>query len=145
VFAYLSLFVVAFVAATLLPASSEALLLSLRQQGYLLWALWLAATAGNTLGSCVNWWLGREILRFQHRRWFPVDEKKLERASGQFARFGSWSLLFAWLPIVGDPLTFVAGILRIRFDLFLLLVATGKAARYALVLMIGHSLLGISA
>jgi membrane protein YqaA with SNARE-associated domain len=82
---YWSVFVTGFVAATLLPASSEILLLALFQQGYIPWLLWLAATTGNTLGSCVNWYLGREILRFQHKRWFPVSAKQLQRAETQFS------------------------------------------------------------
>lgn len=131
---YLSLFISGFVAATLFPASSEVLLVTLQQQGYTPWALWLAATTGNTLGSCVNWWLGREFLRFQHRRWFPVSEESLERASRQFTRYGLWSLLFSWLPIVGDPLTLIAGVMRVRFLLFVLLVSLGKGARYGLLL-----------
>lgn len=131
---YLSLFISGFVAATLFPASSEVLLVTLQQQGYTPWALWLAATSGNTLGSCVNWWLGRELLRFQHRRWFPVSEESLERASRQFTRYGLWSLLFSWLPIVGDPLTLIAGVMRVRFLPFVLLVSLGKGARYGLLL-----------
>ena len=137
---YLSLFITGFIAATLLPASSELLLLALYQQGGLVWALWLSATLGNTLGSCVNWFLGREVLRFQHKRWFPVTPGQLQRAGDQFNRYGIWSLLFAWLPVVGDPLTFVAGILRIRFGLFLALVLTGKGIRYAVLLYLASRL-----
>ena len=137
---YLSLFITGFIAATLLPASSELLLLALYQQGGLVWALWLSATLGNTLGSSVNWFLGREVLRFQHKRWFPVTPDQLQRAGDQFKRYGIWSLLFAWLPVVGDPLTFVAGILRIRFGLFLTLVLTGKGIRYAVLLYLASRL-----
>ena len=82
---YLSLFITGFIAATLLPASSELLLLALYQQGGLVWALWLSATLGNTLGSCVNWFLGREVLRFQHKRWFPVTPGQLQRAGSYSA------------------------------------------------------------
>jgi membrane protein YqaA with SNARE-associated domain len=99
--------------------------------------LWLSATAGNTLGSCVNWYLGREILRFKPKlinsRWFPVTELQLERAQNRFSRFGVWSLLLAWLPIVGDPLTFVAGVMKVRFGLFLCLVVVGKGVRYGVI------------
>lgn len=131
---YLTLFVTGFIAATLFPASSEVLLLGLFYQGYLPWALWLSATLGNTLGSCVNWFLGRELLRFQHKRWFPVSPQNLQRAEKQFNHYGVWSLLFAWLPVVGDPLTLVAGILKVRFGIFLFLVAIGKGARYAVLI-----------
>lgn len=138
---YLSLMLTGFLAATLIPASSEALLLMLFQQGYIPWLLWLAATTGNTLGSCVNWFLGREIIRFRHKTWFPVTPEQLNRAESQFQRYGIWSLLLAWLPIVGDPLTFVAGVLKVRFWLFLLLVATGKSLRYAVLIFLAYRLM----
>ncbi len=137
---YLSLFITGFIAATLLPASSEVLLLALFQQGLSPLLLWLSATAGNTLGSCVNWYLGREILRFQHRRWFPVSSDSLQRAQQHFKRYGYWSLLFAWLPVVGDPLTFVAGILRMRFSVFVVLVLAGKGLRYAVLMWLASRL-----
>jgi len=131
---YAGLFLNAFVAATLLPAASEATFgaLLLAGEGSAL-LLFLAATAGNTAGSCINWWLGREARRFQGRRWFPFKTDQFDRASGRFQRYGVWSLLFAWLPIIGDPLTFIAGTLKIRFCLFLPLVLAGKAARYSVI------------
>lgn len=135
---YLSLFFSGLLAATLFPASSEVLLLALLQQGYNPLWLFIAATAGNTLGSCVNWYLGLKLLHFSHKRWFPVSQQALQKAQQQFQRFGSWSLLFAWLPVVGDPLTLVAGVLKVRFVVFLPLVLLGKAARYALLIWLGN-------
>lgn len=134
--AYISIFVVSLVAATILPAYSEVLFAGLLLEGYdPLW-LWLAASTGNTVGSAVNWVLGRYLLRFQDRRWFPVGGDGLARAQRWFQRYGVWSLLLAWAPIGGDALTFVAGIMRVRFSLFIVLVAIGKATRYAIVLWI---------
>lgn len=137
--AYFSLFVTGFIAATLFPASSEILLLALLSQDYQPLLLWLAATTGNTLGSCVNWWLGMQLRRFQHRRWFPVSEKQLARAERLFLRYGRYSLLLAWLPVVGDPLTMVAGVLKVPFPIFLLLVAIGKALRYGILILLALS------
>ncbi|HEY7884225.1 MAG TPA: VTT domain-containing protein, partial [Cellvibrionaceae bacterium] len=85
-------------------------------------------------GACVNWWLGRELLRFGQHRWFPVNEAQLQRAGERFRRYGVWSLLFSWLPVVGDPLTLVAGVLRVRFLPMLFLVGVGKGARYGVLL-----------
>ncbi|MEI5640133.1 MULTISPECIES: YqaA family protein [unclassified Pseudoalteromonas] len=132
---YLTLFAVALVAATLFPASSELMLTTLvvQQQG-LLWGLWLAATLGNLLGSCINYYLGFFIARFRDKRWFPVSEAKYDKACDYFARYGKFSLLFAWLPVIGDPLTLVAGSLRTSFVWFFTLVAIGKGARYAVVI-----------
>lgn len=138
--AYFSLFISAFLAATLLPLSSEALLATLIVKGYTPWLLWLVASVGNTLGSCLNWWLGRGVLRWQAKKWFPVSPLQLQQAQQRFQRHGSWMLLFAWVPIIGDPLTFAAGMMQIRFSVFVLLVALGKALRYALVIAISHPL-----
>jgi membrane protein YqaA with SNARE-associated domain len=132
--AYLGLFFTALLAATLLPFYSEVLFAGLLVEGYEPFALWAWATAGNTLGSAVNWALARYFLRFEDRRWFPFREKNLGRAQAWFQRYGVWSLLMAWAPVGGDALTFVAGLMRVRFWLFLLLVGIGKGARYAVVL-----------
>ncbi|MDT8319403.1 MAG: VTT domain-containing protein [Xanthomonadales bacterium] len=131
---YLGLFLTALLAATLLPAYSELLFGGLLLQGHDPFALWAWATAGNTLGSAVNWALARFFLHFESRRWFPFKRDKLTRAQRWFQRYGVWSLLMAWAPIGGDALTFVAGLMRVRFWLFLLLVGIGKATRYAVIL-----------
>jgi membrane protein YqaA with SNARE-associated domain len=132
---YLAVFASAFLAATILPAASEVVLVgSSAMEGANIAALLAVASVGNTLGSVVNWLVGRFLLRWRERRWFPIGAAALERATAWFARFGVWSLLLAWLPIVGDPLTLVAGVLRVNFWLFVALVALGKTARYVLVL-----------
>ena len=126
-----SLFGVAFVAATILPAQSEAALVALLVSGKWPPLLLVAvASVGNVLGAAVNWALGRGVTRFRHRRWFPVGERALERATGWYRRWGRWSLLLSWAPIGGDALTVAAGVLREPFWSFLLLVAIAKAGRY---------------
>jgi len=128
---YAGLFAVAFVAATILPAQSEAALVGLivadGQPAVLLIAV---ASLGNTMGAVVNWALGRGVERFSGRRWFPVGRGQLERATGWYRRWGRWSLLFSWAPVVGDALTVAAGVLREPFWSFLLLVAVAKTGRY---------------
>lgn len=128
---YAGLFLIAFLAATILPAQSEAglagLLLSDSYSAVLLVAV---ASAGNTLGAVVNWLLGRGIDRFSHRSWFPMKPASLERASRWYRRYGKWSLLLSWAPFIGDPLTVVAGVLREPIGSFLLLVALAKTGRY---------------
>lgn len=126
-----SLFGVAFIAATILPAQSEAALVALLVTGK--WSpllLVAVASVGNLLGAVVNWALGRGITRFRHRRWFPVGERALERATGWYRRWGRWSLLLSWAPIGGDALTVAAGVLREPLWSFLLLVTIAKAGRY---------------
>ena len=131
--AYIGLFASAFLAATILPFYSELLLVGLLKAGHEPWALWAAASAGNTLGAVVNWFLGAFLMRFSDRRWFPARQKDVDRAQHWFQRWGVWSLLLAWLPIGGDALTVIGGMMRVKLPLFILLVGIGKASRYAVV------------
>ena len=133
---YLILFGSAFLAATVLPLSSEATLVFMLNQGKPALSLWLIATIGNTLGSVVNWWLGLYINRFEQHRWFPISPKQRLRAQAWFQRYGIWSLLFAWVPIIGDGLTLVAGMMRVRLLTFITLVMLGKGARYAIIILL---------
>jgi membrane protein YqaA with SNARE-associated domain len=129
--ACLGLFFAAFGAATLLPLQSEAVLVGLLLSGqYWLWSLLAVATLGNVLGSLLNWWLGRGIERFRERRWFPVSPRHLQQAQKHYQHYGHWSLLLSWVPIIGDPLTLVAGVMREPLGRFLLIVTLAKGARY---------------
>lgn len=128
------LFMVALVAATVLPAQSEAVLAALVIQGRdPAWLLVAVASAGNILGSVLNWLLGRGIDRLRHRRWFPVSPAMIERAGRWYRCWGWPSLLLSWVPVVGDPLTVMAGALREPLWRFLLVVGLAKAARYTAV------------
>lgn len=127
---YLLLFGASFLAATIMPFSSEVILYGLLRQGEPSWILVAVATCGNTLGAAVNWVLGRYLLHYQDRRWFYFKPDQLGKMQHWFQRFGVWSLLFSWLPLGGDVLTFIAGVMRVEFRIFLPLVATGKALRY---------------
>jgi membrane protein YqaA with SNARE-associated domain len=130
--AYPALFLSAFGAATLLPLQSEAVLVALLLAGqHPLWVLLLVATLGNVLGSWVNWLLGRSIEHYRERRWFPVSPARLQQAQGWYARYGRWSLLLSWMPVIGDPLTLVAGVMRERLWIFIAIVTLAKAGRYA--------------
>ncbi|MFD0916219.1 YqaA family protein [Pseudahrensia aquimaris] len=129
--AYLALFLAAFVAATLFPAQSEAVLVGmLASDRYSVVALVVVASVGNTLGSVVNYWLGRWVETFSDRKWFPVRAAALEKAKDWYRHYGRWSLLLAWAPFIGDPITVAAGVLRERFSIFLVLVAISKTCRY---------------
>lgn len=135
--AYLVLFGIAFLAATILPAQSEVGLAGLILSGdYNLLALVVAASIGNTLGAAVNWALGRWIEKFRNHKWFPAGPEQMDRTVGWYRLYGRWSLLLSWMPIIGDPLTLAAGILREPLWSFLTLVAVAKTARYVVVAMI---------
>lgn len=128
---YLGLFLAAFGAATLLPMQSEAVLVGmLLSDRYVISILLAVAIVGNVLGSVLNWVLGRCVERFRHKRWFPVSEAKLAKAQQSYLRYGHWSLLLSWVPIIGDPLTVVAGVMREPFWRFLLIVTLAKGMRY---------------
>lgn len=128
---YFLLFISAFGAATLLPLQSEAVLVTLLLKGqYSALLLISIATLGNVLGSCVNWWLGLKIEQFKHRKWFPVSEKRLQQAQSFYHKYGFYSLLLSWTPIIGDPITLVAGLFKENFWRFLGIVMIAKAGRY---------------
>ncbi len=134
---YAGLFLAAFAAATLLPAQSEALLVALLLGGeYSPWLLLLVASCGNVLGSLLNWWLGTCIERFHGRRWFPVSDSQLHKAQRAYQRYGRWSLLLSWVPIIGDPLTVVAGVMREPWWRFLLIVTLAKVGRYLVLVVV---------
>ncbi|MDA8737661.1 DedA family protein [Candidatus Pelagibacter bacterium] len=131
---YLSLFAISFLAATILPFSSELTLAGLiATSDYDNLLLLIAASFGNVLGSVLNWALGSYSRNLTTKKWFPFKETQIERSSKWFRKFGKWSLLFAWVPVLGDPLTLVAGILRVKFIDFIILVAIGKVSRYLIV------------
>lgn len=132
---YAILFASAFGAATILPFYSEITLVALLYQGHPAFTVWAVASLGNTLGAAVNWLLAVYLLAYQDRKWFPFKPEKLGRAQQWFQRWGKWSLLMAWLPIGGDALTFIAGLMRVNFWVFLCLTFIGKAARYAVVIL----------
>ena len=131
---YLSLFFISFLAATILPFSSELTLAGLiSTSNYDNLLLLVFASFGNVLGSVFNWGLGFYARNLTIKKWFPFKETQIERSSKWFSKFGKWSLLFAWVPIVGDLLTFVAGLLRVRFLDLIILVAIGKVSRYLII------------
>lgn len=131
------LFSASFFAATIFPAQSEFVLIALRNSGENnVYALVVVATIGNVLGSLVNFFMGKYLLHFKDKKWFPANENMLTKATNFYQKWGIWSLLLAWVPFIGDPLTLVAGIFRTNIWLFLILVTIGKAARYIAIVAI---------
>ena len=136
-FSYLQLLIVSFLAATILPFSSEIVLTTMYLSNlFETYFLLIFASLGNILGSITNWYLGKKITIFQDRKWFPVSPDQLDRSQKYFQKYGLWSLLLAWVPIIGDPLTLLAGVLKVRFSLFLILVSISKISRYLFILYV---------
>lgn len=136
---YAGLFMAALVAATIFPMQSEAALAGLALAGYSPALLLIVASIGNILGSVINWMLGRGIEHFRDRSWFPATPAALARAQRWYQRYGKWSLLLSWVPIIGDPLTLIAGVMREPLPVFLLLVTIAKVGRYIAVLLIAQA------
>ena len=131
----MKLFIISLLAATILPLSSEIvlttmLLTNLFEKNILLFV----ASSGNILGSIINWYLGKKITIFQDRKWFPVSPEQLNKSQKYFQKYGLWSLLLAWVPVIGDPLTLLAGVLKVRFSIFFILVSISKISRYVFIL-----------
>lgn len=131
------LFLSAFGAATLLPLQSEAVLVGLLIQAeHSALILITVASLGNILGSCVNWYLGLKVEQFKDKKWFPVSEVKLNQAQNIYHKYGFWSLLLSWVPIIGDPITLIAGLMKENFIRFLWVVSIAKIGRYVCVYLI---------
>ena len=134
---YFQLLIISFLAATILPLSSELVLSTmLLTDSFDKYLLLVVASFGNIFGSSVNWYLGKKILIFRDKKWFPVNEKQIAKSEMYFKKYGIWSLLLAWVPVIGDPLTVIAGILKINFFTFLLLVSISKTSRYIFLIFI---------
>ena len=131
----LILFAVSFAAATLLPLSSEGTFYYFLAEGGNVWLLTAAAGIGNTLGSAFNYWLGLKGAEYLIERG-KISPKRLERSRELFGRWGGWSLWLSWVPVIGDPITFAAGVLRYSFGRFIAIVALAKFGRYLFVVLI---------
>lgn len=132
--AMFGLFMTGLLAGSLVPIPSEtALVAMLMRSTYSVWLLLVVSTAGNVAGSVINWLIGRALEKFKHSRWFPANEKQLAKARAWYHKYGRWSLLMSWVPIVGDPLTVVAGIMKEPLWFFLILVTVAKFTRYAVI------------
>ena len=121
----------AFLAATVFPAQSELVLIGFLTAGdHSVAGMVVVASIGNVLGSVVNYYLGMGLQSFRDRPWFPANAQQLDRARHFYRRWGRWSLLLAWTPVIGDPLTVVAGVMREPLWSFLILVTISKVGRY---------------
>ena len=120
--------------ATIIPFGSEVYfitLLSLEKYNHFI--LFLVVSVGNVLGSLFNWICGFYINFFIKKSWFPINNKIIDRGNKLFIKYGKWSLLISWFPLIGDPITFAAGTLRYPIIPFLVLVSIGKVGRYLII------------
>ena len=136
IFELIILFASSFLAATIIPAQSEMVLVATYLSAkYSVILLLVIATLGNVLGSVANYFLGFYLIKFKGRKWFPASEEKIVQYGKLYQKWGVFSLLLAWVPIIGDPLTLVAGVFKANIWLFLLLVTIGKFSRYLILIL----------
>ncbi len=132
--AYSSLFISSFLSSTILPGHSEITITTLiLLEKYSQFLLIFFASLGNILGSIVNWFLGLYITKFVNKSWFSFSKKQLDKSSSWYLKYGKWSLFLSWVPIIGDPLTIVAGMFRVPLIIFIIIVSISKALRYIFV------------
>lgn len=135
--AMFGLFMTGLLAGSILPLPSEsALVVMLLRTSYSVWLLLFVSTLGNVMGSVVNWAVGRGLEKFKGTRWFPVNDAQMAKARRWYHKYGRWSLLMSWVPIIGDPLTIVAGVMKEPLWFFLILVTIAKFTRYAAIAFI---------
>tara|TARA_Y100001954_G_C15559116_1_gene477719 strand:+ start:179 stop:616 length:438 start_codon:yes stop_codon:yes gene_type:complete len=132
--AYVSLFISSFLSSTILPGHSEITLTTfILLKKYSQFLLIFFASLGNILGSIINWYLGFYITKFINKSWFPFTKEQLNKVSLWYLKYGKWSLLFSWVPFIGDPLTIVAGMFRVPLVIFIIIVSISKILRYIFV------------
>ena len=140
--AYITLFISSFLSSTILPGHSEITLTTfILLEKYSQFFLIFFASFGNIIGSVINWYLGFYITKFVNKSWFPFKKKQLDYVSLWYLKYGKWSLFFTWVPIIGDPLTIVAGIFRVPLIIFITIVSISKILRYIFVGYIALKLL----
>ncbi|SFV54009.1 probable membrane protein YPO3302 [hydrothermal vent metagenome] len=130
---YIFLFFVALMAATILPISSEALLIYYLHDEKSAILLLISAGLGNTLGSIINYYIGKKGSEYLIKN-EKISIARLQKSEELFGRYGAYALLLSWVPIIGDPLTLVAGVLHYDIKKFIIVVSIAKFGRYALIL-----------
>jgi membrane protein YqaA with SNARE-associated domain len=139
-YTYLSLFITSFLASTVLPLGSEALVVLLIRSDHNFYAVVLLATLGNYLGACTTYYIGLKGRSGIIERYLSISAKELEKADRWFTRYGSYILLFTWVPLIGDAITVSGGLLKLDFRIFSIYVFIGKFARYLALAYIAASI-----
>lgn len=132
-YGYISLFITSFLASTILPLGSEGLVALMIIDKFNIYTVVIVASVANFLGACTSYYIGFTGRGFFINKYMRISDEQIQRAEGSFKKYGGLSLLFTWLPGIGDAIAVVGGLLRYRFTQFAVLVFIGKAFRYMLV------------
>ena len=139
---YTSLFISSFLSSTLLPGHSELTLTTfIFLKKYSIIDLIIFASIGNILGSILNWCMGYYLTNLKNKKWFPINTLQLTRPSSWFLKYGKWTLFFSWVPVIGDPLTIIAGVFRVPIYTFILIVSIAKIMRYFFVSLVATNII----
>ena len=139
---YASLFISSFLSSTILPGHSEIILTAfIFLKKYPIIDLIFFASIGNILGSILNWCIGYFLTNLKDRKWFPINKSQLTRASSWFLKYGKWTLFLSWVPVIGDPITIIAGIFRVPIYTFILIVSLAKTMRYVFISFVAINIL----
>ena len=134
---YASLFISSFLSSTILPGHSEIILTAfIFLKKYPLIDLIFFASIGKILGWILNWCIGHFLTNLRDKKWFPINKSQLNRASSWFLKYGKWTLFLSWVPIIGGPLTIIAGIFRVPILTFILIVSLAKTIRYVFISLV---------
>ncbi len=128
-YGYSGLFLASFLSSTILPFGSEGIVMLLIYKGFNVFDVVILASVGNFLGACTSYYIGLKGGVYVER-FIRISPGDITKAEGYFSRYGSFVLLFTWLPLIGDALTVASGILRLRFPVFAVFVFAGKFLRY---------------
>jgi membrane protein YqaA with SNARE-associated domain len=128
-YGYTGLFLASFLASTILPFGSEGVVVILIYMGFNVPAVVLVASTGNFLGACTSYYIGLKG-RDYIEKYLRIGPDEIKKAETYFSKYGSYVLLFTWIPLIGDALTVAGGLLRLRFLIFSIFVFTGKFLRY---------------
>ncbi|MCD4822232.1 MAG: DedA family protein [Methanococcoides sp.] len=132
-YGYVSLFITSFLASTILPLGSEGILIFLILNKFDMISVVFVASIGNYLGACTSYYIGLKGRHFIIKKYFKINNDQICKSEKLFSKYGSYILLFTWLPLIGDALTVTSGILKYRFTWFTLFVFTGKFLRYFII------------
>ena len=142
-YGYPGLFLASFLASTVLPLGSEGVVILLIARNFNIFSVVLVATAGNYLGACTSYYIGLAGRTQLIGKYLHINGAQMEHAQVWFEKYGSWSLLFTWVPVLGDALPVAAGMMKLKFGLFSILVFTGKLLRYGALAYLVYTGIGI--
>ena len=133
-FGYVGLFIVAFLSSTIIPLSSETVVVLMTTLDYNIWLILVFATMGNYSGDLTNYYLGKYGNKFFLAKYLKPKVKKRRKLEKAYSRWGSPLLFFSWLPFIGESICIISGAFNLNIKIFSFWVILGEAFRYMIVI-----------